>query len=583
MPKSFRCHIENSDRSTSGYVSSWKQAASIFLIVLATIVWFASAGTLIASAVVAFAGAALGSGHPWAWRDVMAVSLVATLFVGASVLARDFASLLNSMWIKLEDMIGRGVVMVHSGTYSFSARVGRFLRKVISFVSISVVLSAELVLLKWVINHLSAMTLVDGYSSSNLVGNPHTFMFSLWLTIACIVMTLLLRYTVSAKWQAIYSKPQFLDNELPSSPASVPNVRILHATDFHITGNDMEPLTEGGATFQLQTLQEIMAAFGNDASDCDAVLVTGDITDTGSTAAWLRFLDECPAHVAGKMILVPGNHDLNLQDRTLASKAEQHDWADRRERQVRMMAAMALVMKERAFVLDSASDRLFTLSRYLERHQETFDISGEKARKPKLSVDELWRALFPMVVPIGAKRGGKQLGVLVLDSIKPGSIGLTNAIGTVSPDVIDACSAIMKKMSDRCDCFVVALHHHVAMPAGGSLFDRIQNSGLVLENASLLIDMLKKRGDPTVVFHGHRHLTYTGVATDSDVAIVASPSATIGRGGITGTGSWRLLDLFCSEDGSWLVNHTEGSIQNQPAVSLQNSETEKIKNASIVS
>jgi len=582
MPKSFRAFIEHSDRSTSGYAASWKRAVSILTIVLAVIVWFASAGTLIASALVAFGAAVLGSGHTWLWGDMMAVSLVAIVFVGASVLARDFTPVLIGMWTKLEDMLGRALVIVHSGTCSFSTRNGQYLRKVIAFIAISAVLFGELVLLKWVFNHLSAMTLVDGDSLTSLVGNPHTFMFALWLTIACIVMTLLLRYTVSAKWQAIYSKPQFLENELPSPPASVPNVRILHATDFHITGNDLEPLTEGGATFHLSALTTIMGAIAHDAGNCDAVLVTGDITDTGSAAAWCRFLDHCPAHVAKKMILVPGNHDLNLQDRTLASKAEQHDWADRRARQINMMAAMAEIMQERAFVLDRASDRLFTLARYVERHQATLDIGSVKARKPTLGVDELWKALFPMVVPIGPMRDGRQLGVLVLDSIKPGSIGLTNAIGTVSPDVIDACSAIMKKMNDRCDAFVVALHHHVAMPAGGSLPDRIQNAGLVLENASLLIDMLAKRGDPTVVFHGHRHMTYTGVAAGSDVAIVASPSATIGRGGLPGTGSWRLLDLFCSEDGCWLLDHTEGSLKHRRTVSSCESGTGPTENASIV-
>lgn len=157
-----------------------------------------------------------------------------------------------------------------------------------------------------------------------------------------------------------------------------------------------------------------------------------------------------------------------------------------------------------------------------------------------------------MVVPVGPKRNGKQLGVVVLDSVKPGSLGLTNAIGALEPESITACSALMNRMADRCDCFVIALHHHVAMPSGGSLRERAQNAGLVLENASVLIDMLAKRGDPTIVFHGHRHKTYTGIADGTDVAIVASPSATIGSHNEVGQGSWRIAELFCSDHGCWL-------------------------------
>jgi hypothetical protein len=112
----------------------------------------------------------------------------------------------------------------------------------------------------------------------------------------------------------------------------------------------------------------------------------------------------------------------------------------------------------------------------------------------------------------------------------------------------------MNRIADRCDSFVVALHHHVAMPLGGKPLDRAQNAGLVLENAGLLIETLRMRGEPTIVFHGHRHKPYIGTATDSDVAIVASPSATIGKANEIGQGSWRIVDLFCSPDGCWLTD-----------------------------
>jgi 3',5'-cyclic AMP phosphodiesterase CpdA len=557
MPIHFRSLIEASDQPGPEYVPSWQRAGSILLVIFIVVLWIAAAGALVATALIAFAGAVMGPGHAVFWSEMMPIYPLATLFVGASVLARDFVPMLKRLWLKLEDMLGRAIVFFHSGTHTFTGRTGRYLRKVLAFISISIVLFGELACLKWAISNLSHLSLKKGDSFAYLLGNPYTFLFSLCLTLACAVTVLLVRYSVSAKWQAIYSKPQFTEGQLPTPPSLTPNFRILQATDFHITDTDSEPLTEGGGTFSAALLSSIMNAIAQDAHDCDAVLVTGDITDTGSKAAWERFLNSCPDEILSKLILVPGNHDLNLQDHRLARKAEQYDWTARRGRQIRMIAAMAEVMQDRTYVLDRASDRLFTLSRYIERHQNTFNSGAEASCKPGLSVDALWKALFPMVVLAGPERNGKRLGVLVLDSVKPGSLGLTNAIGAVSPEVIDTCSALMNKMADRCDCFVVALHHHVAMPAGGGLRERLQNSGLVLENASLLIDMLAKRGDPTVVFHGHRHKTYTGVATGSDVAIVASPSASIGKGGVAGRGSWRIFNLFCSDNGCWLLNNGE--------------------------
>lgn len=553
MPPSFRSLIQNNTQLDSDSVPSWKRGGLILLVIFTVVIWIAAAGALIATALVVFARAAKDSGH--AWSEMMSAFPVAALFVAASILARDFVTTLKDLWLKLEDMLGRVIVFCHSGTHTFAGWQGRYIRKALAFISIMFVLFGELACLKWSSSHLTHLSLDKNPSFMDLIDNQYTFLFSLGLTLACAFVVLLVRYTVSAKWQAIYIKPHFTANKLPSAPPTLKsNVRILHASDFHITETDGEPLTEGKKKFNEATLKSIIDAIALDARDCNAVLVTGDITDTGSAAAWIRFLDNCPSEIKDKLILVPGNHDLNLQDNRLVLMAEKSDSIARRARQINMIAAMADVMQDRAHVLDRASDRLFPLNRYIERHKNTFQSDAAAFGRRGLSVDALWQTLFPMVVLVDREPDGKRLGVLVLDSVKPGSLGLTNAIGTVSPEVINTCLALMSSMKDRCDCFVVALHHHVAMPQGGSLRERVQNSGLVLENASLLIDMLVRRGDPTVVFHGHRHKTYTGTATGTDVAIVASPSASVGAHGIVGNGSWCIADLVCSDDGCWLLD-----------------------------
>ncbi|HEX8605462.1 MAG TPA: metallophosphoesterase, partial [Pseudoduganella sp.] len=365
---------------------------------------------------------------------------------------------------------------------------------------------------------------------------------------------LLIRYTASQKWQAIYAKPQFNEGVLPHAPSPVANVSILHASDLHISEDDDIPITEGGLAFLKPEIQAMLNAITRDAHSCDAVLLTGDITDTGAANAWLRFLDNCPPDLQSKVLLVPGNHDLNFQDSLLAAQAERAGGAGRRRRQIRMIAAMCELMQERPLLLDRATDRIIPLKRYVERQFRKYPSASSAAAMPPKMIENLWRSLFPMVVPVGSERDGKRLGVILLDSVKPNSIGLTNAIGTLTPGTNEACRTLINRLADTCDSFVFALHHHVAMPLGGRARDRVQNPGLVLENAGVLIETLRMRGEPTIVFHGHRHKTYTGTATDSDVAIIASPSASIGKGNAIGHGSWRIADLFCSPDGCWLTD-----------------------------
>ena len=49
----------------------------------------------------------------------------------------------------------------------------------------------------------------------------------------------------------------------------------------------------------------------------DAILITGDMTDAGRSSEWAEFLDAVMRHpgLAGRMLMIPGNHDLNIVDR----------------------------------------------------------------------------------------------------------------------------------------------------------------------------------------------------------------------------------------------------------------------------
>ena len=48
-----------------------------------------------------------------------------------------------------------------------------------------------------------------------------------------------------------------------------------------------------------------------------AVLITGDVTDAGISSEWGEFLEAAGNHprLAKRMLMLPGNHDLNIVDR----------------------------------------------------------------------------------------------------------------------------------------------------------------------------------------------------------------------------------------------------------------------------
>ena len=249
--------------------------------------------------------------------------------------------------------------------------------------------------LQWTVGLWSLMSrdIRPTMAHNDLLGSPYTLPFVLCLTVATAIVVLLTRYTVSAKWQAIYAKPRFTKDIFLAPPAAAPNVRILHASDFHITSDDSEPVTEGGATFSYALLTSIMNAISKDARDCDTALFTGDITDTGSAQAWERFVDSCPPELQSKLILVPGNHDLNLQDGLLALKAEHMSSTGRRNRQTRMILAMVEIMKDRAYVFDRATDRIFPLEQYIERRWPKFTSAHVNAAPPPSWASEQGYAL----------------------------------------------------------------------------------------------------------------------------------------------------------------------------------------------
>ena len=99
--------------------------------------------------------------------------------------------------------------------------------------------------------------------------------------------------------------------------------------------------------------------------------------------------------------MLPGNHDLNIVDRSNPARMDLPTSPDRRLRQLRTLSAMNAVHGDRVRVVDRTAGRLGgTLAEFLKPHRAAIARFADAAR-PIFSkeIPELWANAFPMVVP----------------------------------------------------------------------------------------------------------------------------------------------------------------------------------------
>lgn len=508
------------------------------------------------SLAAAIGASAMHPGNFFRPIDFAMMAMTAALLVTVSAAWPKIPEVASYFWNQFEDAVGRIVVAVHSMTHTCIPERFWFIRKLCGWVSFFIIILITLTCFHWAIDQVPVLPKnLDVSDALNRIVTLQMFRFAIGIVTALTISSLTLRFSFSSKWRMVFAKPECVEVGIPRENATrkQKGVRILHASDLHITDGPEVPLTEGSQRISDELVTAVMTSLTVDAHDCDAVLVTGDITDNGSGKSWERFLDACPDDLRKQLILVPGNHDLNLQQGQLPTRAERLDSFGRRMRQIRAMCAMAEVMGDRAYVIDRETERCLTLGEYVERQRGALEahISGDmRARRP---MPEVWDEMFPIVAVIE----GHRVGVVILDTVKPASINVTNAIGAVPAETIRACNKLMAKMANRCDSFVYAIHHHIAVPYAKSWRSRVQNAFLVFQNAVQFVEMLTRRREPTIVFHGHRHVAYTGRVRDSEICIIASPSATVGSHSKPGEGSWRLVELNVSDGACTLATEPE--------------------------
>jgi predicted MPP superfamily phosphohydrolase len=303
--------------------------------------------------------------------------------------------------------------------------------------------------------------------------------------------------------------------------------RIAHLSDLHVVGERYGFRIESGrggprGNARFARLMAQLATI--DAADpFDHLLVTGDMTDAGRATEWAEFFDAMSQHphLAARMIVLPGNHDLNIVDRANPARLDLPFSPNKRLRQMRTLSAIAAVQGDRVRVVDGSGRLSATLNESLAPHRQRIVAFAERGGLRRAArLVGLFDDQFPMVLPPDQTDG---LGVVILNSNAETHFSFTNALGLVSVDQARRLAAVFVNFPEA--RWVVAMHHHlVEYPMPVVTFS--ERVGTALINGSWFVRKLRPVSARILVAHGHRHINWIGAC--GAMRIISAPSPVMG-------------------------------------------------------
>ncbi len=300
--------------------------------------------------------------------------------------------------------------------------------------------------------------------------------------------------------------------------------RVAHLSDIHIVGERYGFRIESGRGGPRgnERLKRVMARLEVEhaAQPLDLILITGDMTDAGRSSEWAEFFDILAGHpdLADRMLILPGNHDVNVVDRANPARLDLPFSPAKTLRKMRALSAIAAFGADRLRVMSvGAAEPGLTLAAALapqRRAIEAFADRGGLRLSNRLA--RLWDELFPLILPPGEDDG---LGVAILNSNADTNFSFTNALGMIP-------AAQARRLIAALDHYpqarwIVALHHHlIEYPMPVTAFS--ERIGTALVNGSWFQRILKPYAERVVVMHGHRHVDWIGAC--GKLKIVSAPS-----------------------------------------------------------
>jgi hypothetical protein len=307
--------------------------------------------------------------------------------------------------------------------------------------------------------------------------------------------------------------------------------RIAHLSDLHTVGERYGFRIESGRSGPRGNarLDQVLARLDavHAAEPLDAVLITGDLTDAGRSAEWAEFHSALAAYprLAERVVALPGNHDVNVVDRSSPARMEWPASPTKRLRRLRTLCALETLQGARLRSVDRQHGRLGdTLTDMLRPHAAAIAAFAD-AGWPRLwqPLSRLWQSAFPLVMPPPSEDG---LGIVVFDSNAETHFSFTNALGLITADQMNALRIIVRQYPQA--SWIIGLHHHVIEypEVVSAFFERV---GTALINGSWFIRDLRRLTDRVVIMHGHRHIDWIGRC--AGLPIVSAPSPVMAPGG----------------------------------------------------
>ncbi len=323
---------------------------------------------------------------------------------------------------------------------------------------------------------------------------------------------------------ATMRQPRSLD-ALPPAEGAARRWRIAHLSDIHLVGWPYGFRIESGRSGprgngRFHRLLARLEAI-HQANPLDIILLTGDVTDAGSSSEWSEFFGALAQYpkLASLFLILPGNHDVNVVDRANTAKIDLPTSPKKRLREMRVLSAMEQIQGSRARIVDPAARRVgATLSdRLRPQIPELQEFADTGAFRLSRALGVVWAEAFPMVL---APESADGLGVILLNSNAETHFSFTNALGLVSLQQVRSMEvAVAQYPRAR---WIVALHHHVVEYPGRveAFSERI---GTALVNGNWFIRSLQRIAPNAIVMHGHRHVDWIGAC--GPLRILSAPSA----------------------------------------------------------
>src|SRR5262249_26032905 len=134
--------------------------------------------------------------------------------------------------------------------------------------------------------------------------------------------------------------------------------RVAHLSDIHLVGQQYGFRIESGrrgprGNGRFTRIMDRIAAIDK-VNRLDIILISRDLTAPGLAVEWAAFLDAVDRHpaLADRMLILPGNHDVNIVDRLNPARLDLPFSPIKRLRQMRALSAIAAIQGERVLVVD---------------------------------------------------------------------------------------------------------------------------------------------------------------------------------------------------------------------------------------